>query len=412
VKRHSIENWDFPFIITSSVQFFESLFANKSSACRKLHNIADSVLIFDEAQMLPVPFLIPCVRAIKTLVSQYGCSAILATATQSSLDRYFKPLQINEINKNYVEMFSVLKRTIYKVIDEPLDDESIANKLLDHNQVLCIVNSRRFAQNLFGSLQKIQSEGTYHLSTTMRPEHRKRVLDTIRERLRDGRHCRVVSTSLVEAGVDVDFSTVFRECSGLDSIIQAGGRCNREGKRDMDASFVYIFKSSDHAPPRLILHNIDAYAQAARQFSDITTPEAVTAYFNCLFYNMGEPALDTKKIVERFNDGAKSFSFPFADAAEAFKLIDDTVQRTVYVLYDAPELSDRIRSGERSRELFRLLGPYAVSLYEHEINNLKELGAIEHPDRNDPYLMLLADHYYDEHIGISLSPEGGQAILI
>jgi CRISPR-associated endonuclease/helicase Cas3 len=282
-KKFSAENWDFPVIVTSSVQFFESLFSNKPSACRKLHNIAGSVLVFDEAQMIPVPYLFPCVRAVETLVTQYGCSAVLATATQSAIDPYFKRIAPVEISSNPTESYKSLKRTEISIIDEPLDDENLTVRLLQSKSVLCVVNTRVHAQELFQKLRASAPEGSFHLSTTMYPAHRKRVLAEIRNRLKNKQPCRVVSTSLVEAGVDLDFETVYREQAGLDSIIQAAGRCNREGRRAAGNSIVYVFTSAEHKPPRMILPNIGAYSQIAGKFADLAGLDAIKAYFTQLF---------------------------------------------------------------------------------------------------------------------------------
>jgi CRISPR-associated endonuclease/helicase Cas3 len=405
-KLRSTENWDYPLIVTSSVQFFESLFARKPSKCRKLHNIAESVLIFDEAQMIPVPYLLPCVRAIDTLATQYGCTAVLATATQSSLGRFFtkKPTEITE-NPN--AMSFALRRAKIKKMADPLTDDELAEALLAKEQVLCIVNTRRHAQTLFGRLYQAMPEGAYHLSTTMIPAHRMRVLASVRKRLENKLPCRVVSTSLVEAGVDLDFETVYREQAGLDSIVQAAGRCNREGKRTSEASVVYVFTSAEHKPPRMIHPNIDAYRQVARQYDDLAGLDAIRAYFEQLLYNLGDERLDAKRIVPMFNENARAASFPFADVAQAFKLIDDSAQQTVYVLHEARELEDRLRAGERSRELFRALGAYGVSLYDQDVQALAALGAIE---RLDESVLLLFEKYYGEKMGVDLSPEGGQPL--
>jgi len=410
-KRNSIENWDYPLIVTSSVQFFESLFANSPSKCRKLHNIAESVLIFDEAQMIPISYLSPCVRAIKTLVSQYGCSAVLATATQSPLDEFFKPLQALEIAENPKETCHVWRRATIKQLVEPLTDEALVDRLSAQERVLGIINTRRQAQVLFVRLHKLVPEGTFHLSTTMYPVHRKRVLDSIRKRLKNGLACRVVSTSLVEAGVDLDFETVYRERAGLDSIVQAAGRCNRENKRKPEAAFVYVFVSAEHKPPRMIRPNIDAFGQIARKYDDLSELDAIEEYFLQLYYNIGKDRLDSKCILPLFNDGAKAASFRFADAAAAFKLIDDQAQQTVYVLPEAPDIEERVVAGERSRELFRALGGYGVSLFEQEISALEALGAVWRPDRSDKSILLLYKKYYDEQIGVTLSPGGGLALF-
>jgi CRISPR-associated endonuclease/helicase Cas3 len=183
--------------VTTNVQFFESLFANKSSRCRKLHNIANSVVIFDEAQMIPREYLQPCIRAISELVANYGCTAILCSATQPALQGLFPPqIKSTEICESIPELYGFFRRTTIVTAGER-DDESLANEINAKKQALCIVNTKRHAQNLYLLLER---EGSFHLSTLMTPAHRKRKLEEIRKRLKNGEPCRVISTSLIEAG--------------------------------------------------------------------------------------------------------------------------------------------------------------------------------------------------------------------
>jgi len=409
-KGLAIENWDYPIVVTSSVQFFQSLFGNSRSACRKLHNIANSVIIFDEAQMIPVPYLIPCVRVIRELIENYGCTAVLTTATQSALESYFAPMTPTEITEDTQELYTFLRRANIKSLPEPLTDEDVVKHLSDHNQVLCIVNTRKMAQSVFRVMQSKLPQGSFHLSTLMYPKHRTKVLDEIRRRLADGQSCRVVSTSLVEAGVDLDFPVVYREEAGLDSIVQATGRCNREGKQPADESFTYVFTSASHKPPLSIEPNTAATRQVLRNHSDAASLEAIKSYFTQLFYSKGNDALDIKQIVPKLDGGAKSFSFPFREIAREFKIIEEDTL-TAYVLHEVPEFEARLRQGERSRELFRLLAPYSVSLYRSNLKMLLDIGAATHLD-NDAEVCLLASHYYDKYCGVALMPEGGQAIIL
>ncbi|MDY3821844.1 MAG: CRISPR-associated helicase Cas3' [Eubacteriales bacterium] len=221
------ENWDMPVIVTTAVQFFESFYSNRSSKCRKLHNLANSVIIFDEAQMLPTCHLQPCVGAIAELVRHFGATAVLCTATQPVLGDIFKRFgwseNIPELCPGTQALYEKFRRVSFRNAGE-LSNEMLAGELKNSRQALCIVNSRRAAQEIYDILPK---EGTYHLSTLMYPAHRHWVLNEIRQRLKEGAVCRVLSTSLIEAGVDVDFPTVYREMAGLDSILQAAGRCNR-----------------------------------------------------------------------------------------------------------------------------------------------------------------------------------------
>lgn len=215
------ENWDCPIVVTTNIQFFESLFSSKTTKCRKLHNMANSVIIFDEAQMLPVKYLKPCIQAVSELVYNYHSTAVLCTATQPSLRPYFpKQLSISEICPRVEIQYDFFRRTIIKNRGE-ISEEELTDILKEHTQALCILNSRREVQRIYQSLQ--EEEGIFHLSTFMYPEHRKRQLRIIRERLENGQPCRLIATSLVEAGVDFDFPAVFREL-GRCGFRDTGGR--------------------------------------------------------------------------------------------------------------------------------------------------------------------------------------------
>ncbi|MDR0897814.1 MAG: CRISPR-associated helicase Cas3' [Oscillospiraceae bacterium] len=406
-KRLAAENWDYPVVVTSNVQFFESLFAAKPSRCRKLHNIARSVIIFDEAQMLPLPYLLPCIQAIRELVAAYGCTAVLATATQSALDAYFARLKmgITEINADAKAMVDALRRVTLRRLDDPLTDAELSALLLQGEQALCIVNTRRHAQVLFKLLRAESPAGIFHLSTTMYPAHRARVLKHIRECLKSGQRCLVISTSLVEAGVDVDFPAVYRAEAGLDSVIQAAGRCNREGRLRAEEAVVTIFRAAEHGASRSAEQSAGVFREVARTFEDLGSPEAVYAYFQRLFYARGDAALDHKQVVKALSDG--HMMFPFQQVAKDFHLIEET-QQTVYLLAEAPELEERLRRGERTRALFRALTPYAVSLYANDLNQQRRMGLVTDLDEA---VRLYAPTSYDEALGIPLDPQGGQGFF-
>ncbi|MCF6179678.1 MAG: CRISPR-associated helicase Cas3', partial [Geopsychrobacter sp.] len=227
----AIENWDAPLVVTTNVQLFESLFSNKPSRCRKLHNIAGSVIVLDEAQAIPTEYLEPCLEALRELVEHYGCTVVLCTATQPALDDKSKLRsalpEITEIIDAPQELYEKLRRTQVQFVGK-LANEDLAARVDVEEQVLCIVSTKPQARALFEQLQT--PEGAFHLSTNMYPEHRRRVLEQIRKQLKQSMPCRVISTTLVEAGVDLDFPVVYRAMAGLDSIAQAAGRCNREGK--------------------------------------------------------------------------------------------------------------------------------------------------------------------------------------
>lgn len=405
------ENWDAPLIVTTNVQFFDSLFANRSSRCRKLHNIAGSVIIFDEAQMIPREYLQPCIRAISELVLNYGCTAVLCSATQPALEGLF-PTEIKstEICGNIPETYEFFRRT--RIIQaRELDDETLARELGARNQVLCIVNTKKHAQELY---LQVKREGAFHLSTLMTPAHRKRVLNEIRERLKDGQPCRVISTSLIEAGVDVDFPVVYREEAGLDSEIQAAGRCNRENRRPVEESRVVIFRSEEKYRRRLptqLKTPTDMTQIVAGKYEDIASPEAIRCYFETMYRVSGDQ-LDKENIVEQFERGAAdNFNFPFASVADQFHLID-TEQKAILVAKEpeAQALLLRLRAGERSRELFRALNPYCVNVYRPHFQLLYDAGKIELLDGE---LAVLADlDAYSEETGLSLQLSSGSAYFV
>ena len=398
------ENWDMPVVVTTAVQFFDSLFANRSSQCRKLHNLAGSVIIFDEAQMLPIPYLRPCVFAIAQLVKRYGVSAVLCTATQPALDGIFReflperpPVEICPQNVFRQEIF---QRVTFRR-EGKLSQEALAEKISEQNQALCIVNSRKSAQTLYHLLAQ---EGAFHLSTLMYPAHRKAILEEIRTRLRDGLPCRVVSTSLIEAGVDVDFPAVFREETGLDSILQAAGRCNREGKRPAGECVVTIFQGE--TPPPLFEIPVAAGRQALNCHSQPDSPEAIRHYFQELLDLKGPEALDQKNILTMM----EREWMPFRGVAEKFHLIDSET-KTVYIpLGDGARLIARLRAGEYSRALFRELGQYGVSIYPPHFQALDLAGDLELLENGMAILSNL--DLYDGDTGLSLAADSGKGLMI
>lgn len=402
-RRLACENWDAPVIVTTAVQFFESLYAAKTSRCRKLHNLAGSVVIFDEAQTLPVPFLKPCVSAIGELVRHYGVTAVLCTATQPELGRLFNELapelSIREIAPEPDELFEFFRRVSFQR-EGQLSNEELAARLTETEQVLCIVNTRKRAREIF---QLLPEEGRFHLSTLMTPQDRKRVLDAVRERLKERKPCRVVSTSLVEAGVDVDFPAVWREVAGLDSILQAAGRCNREGKRPAAESIVHIFHADGNIP-RMLKLNVAAAESVLADYEDVNTRPAIHAYFQTRLWAKGDAALDEKRILE------SESAFTFRNTAEKFHLIDENTV-TIYI----PSKADSgdiqaLREKQFSKGLLRRLSQSAVNLYDTECQKLMENGALE-MDTEDGYAILLNPKMYSDECGLEISAEGGEGFF-
>lgn len=402
------ENWDAPVIVTTAVQFFESLYANRSSRCRKLHNLANSVLIFDEAQTLPCDYLRPCVSAIAQLVQHYGVTAVLCTATQPDLGglfREFAPEQpLRELSPDPDLLYQVLRRVTLGDLGT-VSYEALVGQLKEHEQVLCVVNRRKTAQTLFAALPQ---DGSYCLTTLLCAADRRRQLAEIRARLGNGLPCRVVSTSLIEAGVDVDFPSAYREQAGLDSLLQTAGRCNRNGKRLAAESPVWLFRLEDCPAPRMIRANVDALAYVQQHFAQLDTPEAILAYFRQLYAN--KASLDRHGILPAFEKGnSPGQFFPFAWAAEQFRLIESPT-RTVYLpIGEGKALCEQLRRQRPNRTLLRRLGLYSVDCYEGQLKALLAAGALEELPGGE--LLLSDETLYSAEIGLTVEIETGNGIF-
>ena len=403
------ENWDAPVVVTTAVQFFESLYANRSSRCRKLHNIADSVIIFDEAQTLPIEHLLPCVSAIAQLVQHYHTTAVLCTATQPALEKYFRQfapdLPLQEIAPGTGALYSTLQRTVLCDAGELTQDGLIA-QLSALPQVLCVVNRRKTAQALYAALP---AEGSYCLTTLLCAADRRRQLDEIRQRLRDGAPCRVISTSLIEAGVDVDFPAAYREQCGLDSLLQTAGRCNREGHLAAADSKVYRFRLEGCDVPQMLRQNVHAMQYAARCCTDLNTTTAIHTYFQELYFTRGEDALDSKGILNALRNGISGCIFPFAQVAELFHLIEAPT-RTIYLpIGKGKELCAQLHNGQVSRTLYRKLGAYSVSCYTQQFQALDAAGALELLPNGSA--ILTDPEQYSSKTGLALDAETGKALF-
>lgn len=406
-KSFATENWDAPVVVTTSVQFFESLYGNRSSKCRKLHRLANSVIVFDEAQMLPTAHLRPCVAGIANLAAHFGATAVLCTATQpvlGDLFREFAPaLAIQEIMPETHDLYAQFRRVTFRSIGTT-GDAALSAELSEQKQVLCIVNSRKAAQALY---QGLPAEGSFHLSTLMYPAHRRAMLQEIRERLVQGLTCRVVSTSLIEAGVDVDFPLVYREMAGLDSILQAAGRCNREGRRHSADCTVTIFTRED-APPLIFGTQIGAAKEALAGGAALDDPETVALYFSKYLEVAGK--LDKNNVIDAFRTGISGCDMPFRAVAEKFHLIDEDT-KTVYIpLKQGAAYAQLLLGGQVSKQLYRQAGRYAVSIYNQHYQALLGAGDLTPLDGDSAVLTNLV--LYDEKTGLSLDADSGKALFI
>jgi CRISPR-associated endonuclease/helicase Cas3 len=406
-KRHRMacENWDAPLIVTTNVQFFDSLFANRSSKCRKLHNVANSVIILDEAQMLPEWYLRPCLETIRELAANYGCTVVLCTATQPALTEssafpYGLPASsVTEIMATPQELHVALKRVRLKTIGR-ISDSRLAEHISEQDRILCIVNTRQHAYDLFKLIRELPE--AFHLSARMCPAHRSEVLNQIRESLKNDQPCRVVATQLVEAGVDLDFPVVFREMAGLDAIAQAAGRCNRNAK--LERGEIWVFLPEDGRIPGLFRRAAGAADSVLRRFQDPFAPEAITDYFRQVYWIAGDE-LDKKQILAALECGAAAGDFPFRQVAEKFRLIESDMV-PVIVPWDkkAEKFVKSLEYAEFPGSVLRRLQHYTVQIYPHEFAQLHTTGTIQMIQDRYPALISLVP-FYRQDCGLNIAEE-------
>jgi CRISPR-associated endonuclease/helicase Cas3 len=396
-SRLAAENWDAPVVVTTNVQFFESLFANRSSRCRKLHNIARSVVILDEVQTLPPPYLLPCLEALKELATNYKTSIVLCSATQPAIqkrDDFSRGLEgVREIIDAPQKLATALKRTQVSILPQTSDVE-LAGRMAEYEQVLCVVNTRKHARNVYDAMSG--ADGLYHLSALMCPAHRSQKLSEIRQRLKDRRTCRVISTQLIEAGVDIDFPVVYRALAGIDSIAQAAGRCNREGKLELGQVFVFTPEAgiqSGHF--RQTAQTAESVVR--RHAADVLSLAAIEEYFRLYYWTKGD-ALDEEGILSMLHAGCKSGDFPFKTIAERFRLIKDDM-KPVIIPYDdnARSIIDVLDYCDYPASLARRLQKYTVSIWPTEWNALVASQDVVLKMGIFPVLMNM--HKYDADVG-------------
>jgi len=394
------ENWDAPLVVTTSVQFFESLFANRSSRCRKLHNIARSVIILDEAQMLPTHHLQPCLGTLRELTANYGSTVVLCTATQPALEGLLPAdTVIREIAPDPPRLYKEFRRVEATRLGS-LGDAELAEKILARPQALCIVNTRAHARELY---RLISSEpGAFHLSACMCARHRSARLDSIRQALKDGAPCRVVSTQLIEAGVDVDFPAVFRASAGLDSIAQAAGRCNREGK--IHRGQLFTFEAADHPPRGWFQRTASVSEMALRDSNDPLGLRTVKAYFEKL-YDVESDQLDSCDIMRLSEAGRRDLDFQFETIASKFSVIDSALVSIVIPWDDEARELIQVAKYAPSRRVLRRLQPYIVQIYPNQFFALEQNGSVESMGGERGMVHVLKDPSCYTDMGLVL-PEG------
>lgn len=411
-SRLAAENWDAPLVVTTAVQFYESLHAARTSSCRKLHNIANAVVILDEAQCLPVDYLRPCLESLRQLSSHYRTSVVLCTATQPAIHhRPDFPIGLHDIRAIISDARS-LSKELHRVrmVDRGMMTDSLLSAEISQTpQILVIVNTRKHAQKLFQLLPK--GAENFHLSALMCPQHRRAVLDEVRRRLAAGESVRLISTQLIEAGVDIDFPLVYRSLAGIDSIAQAAGRCNRNGRLSMGET--HIFRSEHQRAEAYFRETAQVADRVLALFENPLGLESVEKYFQ-LYYLAHNPAnapkWDTKDIGGDFklHRGSRKLPmlFQFRSAAEKFRLIENE-QVAVVIPFDetARKLVSELRNETipLHRNLLRELQRYTVQIYKPEFE--KNRVQFE-PLRNDQFHVLICpETHYSEHFGLHLDSE-------
>ena len=408
-SRLATENWDAPIIVTTNVQFFESLFAACTSRCRKLHNIVNSVVVLDEAQLLPPEFLQPIADVMNQLASHYGVTFVLSTATQPALGS-FQPFgskafcgldNVREIMDDPDALYQQLKRVKVSVpgdLQTPRDWQSIADELLQYPSVLCIVSRRDDARELHRLMTASEKgKDTLHLSALMCGEHRSKVIADIKARLKRNEPVRVISTQLVEAGVDVDFPVVYRALSGLDSIAQAAGRCNREGKQN-GLGRVVVFVPPKPAPPGLLRQAAQiSVSLLTGSECNVLGRDLAKQFFEHLYVRA--PSLDKHGIHELLTQDARECQIQFRTVAEKFKLIDDSAYQTILVRYGNNDaLLGKLEKDGPQRWLMRKLQRYSVNLPKYLFAQLEKQGDVREIWQG--IYVQVGDTLYDRKLGV------------
>ncbi|MBR1217945.1 CRISPR-associated helicase Cas3' [Bradyrhizobium sp. U87765 SZCCT0131] len=417
--RLAMENWQAPVVVTTNVQLLESLFANRPSRCRKLHNLANAVIVLDEAQTIPHHVLRPSVAALDELARNYGCTIVLCTATQPALAAPgfgggFTISPERELAPDPARLHRALARTTQRLRGPMTDDELIA-EIADTDQALVIVNSRRHALTLYRAAKEHGIAALLHLSTRQAAIDRRPLLDAIRSRLRDKQPCRVIATSLVEAGVDLDFPRVWRAEAGLDQITQAAGRCNREGGRQPDDSIVTIFQPAQARAPSEIAGLIgDTRRILAEHHGDLFTPEAIAAYFREVYWRKGDAGLDRIMVpnadglitpvqtLQQFAVSSGRSSFAYRRVGDGFRLIQNGMQPVIVPRDEDTERTlAALRNGLPPATAARRLQPYIVQVPPRDHARLIRNEQVQYvDDLGDQFPVLTAMRLYTPEVGL------------
>lgn len=405
--KKASENWDYPIIVTTSVQFFGSIYSNKTSKMRKIHNISNSIIIFDEVHLLPRLFLQPCLEAIQILTQRYHCEAIFLSATLPDFTQWMAQFQ----GENWDIKDILPDKTLFPLFDtcsfaslHGISRDKFLEVLSTQEKTLVVVNYKKTARLLYAQIQGKK----FHLSTDMTPEHRKETIKQIKIALGQEEKVTVVSTSLIEAGVDLDFDTAFRELAGLDNLLQTAGRCNREGKKSDCITYSFSFSEEERTHEELeirqsLTQKVFEKVESG-EFPSVSSPEAISTYFSDYFRAREKDfsTFDFKHYISCHSIHPKDTGFRFVDYAKDFQLIPDTSTNVVVFPEKSKEKLEKLREEFRfskgaGRFFHRQFQEHSVALREHNFRQLEEQGVLS--ETNGVYF-LENPHFYSEEVGI------------
>lgn len=412
--RLAMENWDYPIIVTTNVQLFESMFSSKPSSCRRLHNICNSVIILDEVQTLPTDFLQPIVDSLQTYHKIFGVSVLLTTASQPILSGVIKGCNpraqftaidgIREIIPDEFCLHDKLRRVDLCMDNTSRTYDDIAAQLTQHDRVLCIVNTRRDAKEIY---TRLPQEGiTLHISRMMCPQHVRATIEHVKQALTDDTNkvIRVIATQLIEAGVDIDFPVVYRQESGLDSVLQAAGRCNREGR--MDRGVTHVFSLTAERPlPRGNMSDANNARLAMGNDHDWFSPQAMTEYFRQLYFR--KETFDKKGMAHYLYSPNAMY---IATAAKEFRLIEDNGFSLIVNYGDSPQLVTQLKTEGPSYQLMKKLSMLSVTVHERDKKKMTEAGLVEEVIEGVYFVPDRAQ--YDDRVGLCTDSHWMEEILI
>ena len=413
--RLAMEDWAAPIVVTTNVQLFESLFSARPSRCRKLHNIAGSIIVLDEAQCLPRKLLMPVLRIIETLAAHYGCTILFCTATQPAFDsRLLKQgglaLEGRELAPDPLDTspnaLSHCLRRARIVMGGEMDDPALIRALRDTPQGLVIVNSRAHALSLFEAAKAEELEGLIHLTTRQYPAHRRRVIAEIRQRLdpANPQPCRLIATSLIEAGVDLNFPKGWRAEAGLDSLVQAAGRVNREGRRPVEDSTLTVFTAPGRPVPTDLKPMIAAMRSTASRNEDLLSPKAMRDWFEQVYWTAGVERLG-QYMVDKFKLAPAGTDFHYRSMAKEFRMIEDTMLPIIVPgdLDGRKQVMCLEIAGITSGVIARALQPFTVQVPDRDRRKLIKNGHAEFAApglRSDQFCVLKTASLYREDSGL------------